>query len=222
MTAEDRNEVRQAPTGTAERGWGGRALSDLLCEIAADDRRVRISVGDLAEALRDHALGALMFILAAPNILPSPPGTSIIVGPPLMLLSAHLLLRKPLRLPAAVASHSMSRARFGGWVARLTPWLRRTERMLRPRLAFAVDPPVDRVVGALGLILSGILFLPIPLGNVLPALAICLMSLGLVERDGLWVLAGVAAAVGSITLVGGVLYGLARIVLFVVGHPFAA
>lgn len=193
----------------------GRKLSDLLVELAADDRSERICIGDLAEAMHDQAFGALMFLLAAPNLLPSPPGTSIVVGPPLVLLSGQLMLRKPLRLPHAIAARSVTRARFATWVGRIAPWLERAEGLLRPRLAFAVEPPADRAIGVMVMILAGVLVLPIPLGNMLPALAICLLTLGLAEGDGLWVLIGAAAAAAAIAVVSGVLYALARITWFV-------
>ena len=58
--------------------------------------------------------------------------------------------------------------------------------------AAAVDIAIAR--GWRVIALAVILFLPIPLVNILPAAAITLMALGLAERDGLAVLAGYALA----------------------------
>ena len=63
----------------------------------------------------------------------------------------------------------------------------------------------ERVIGAFYLVLAVILTLPIPLGNVLPALAISIIALGMIERDGVWVLAGFAVGVAAMIVVGGVL-----------------
>ena len=49
--------------------------------------------------------------------------------------------------------------------------------------ALTGDTP-ERVIGAFYLVLAVILTLPIPLGNVLPALAISIIALGMIERDG--------------------------------------
>jgi hypothetical protein len=57
-----------------------------------------------------------------------------------------------------------------------------------------------------------ILFLPIPLGNILPALAICLFGLGILERDGVWILCGGVVSVAAVVLVSGVLVALVIVV----------
>ena len=48
--------------------------------------------------------------------------------------------------------------------------------------------------------------LPSPLGNVLPALAISLLALGILERDGIWLLDGIGVAMATATLVCGVIF----------------
>jgi hypothetical protein len=68
------------------------------------------------------------------------------------------------------------------------------------------------------LLLSIILFLPIPMGNMPPAIAICIFSLAVLERDGLWVLAGCAAAAVSLALIWGMLFALVRTGLAVLEH----
>jgi hypothetical protein len=72
----------------------------------------------------------------------------------------------------------------------------------------------------LAALLAIIVFLPIPLGNMLPALAICLLALGILERDGVWILAGLATAAASVALVWGVLYALIRSALFLLENAF--
>jgi len=49
---------------------------------------------------------------------------------------------------------------------------------------------------------------------MLPALAISLLALGVLERDGVWVLAGLAASVASATLVTGVVYAMVKAVAY--------
>ena len=83
-----------------------------------------------------------------------------------------------------------------------------------------MPPPAEYLVGGVCLLLSLIVFLPIPLGNMLPALAICLLALGILERDGLWVLAGLLGAAAGVALVWGVLYALLRAAVFMIGSAF--
>jgi hypothetical protein len=61
----------------------------------------------------------------------------------------------------------------------------------------------DRAIGAVCLLLSIILFLPIPMGNMPPAIAICLFALAILERDGIWVLAGFGAAIAAVAVIWG-------------------
>ncbi|MEO8118349.1 MAG: exopolysaccharide biosynthesis protein [Rhodoferax sp.] len=193
---------------------GGRALSAMLLELSADTLRERVSVGDLLAALGDRATGALMFIFAFPNVLPTPPGTSTILGAPLIFLAAQLMLGRAPWLPAFVAKRSMKRADFSLLVKRILPWLVRAEGLLRPRLAGLARPPMEHLIGLLSLILAVVLVLPIPLGNMLPALAISLLALGVLERDGVWVLAGLAATVAATSLVSGVVFAMGKALVY--------
>lgn len=186
----------------------------MLLELSADTLRERISIGDLLAALGDRATAALMFIFAFPNVLPTPPGTSTILGAPLVFLAAQLMLGRAPWLPAFVAKRSMKRADFSALVKRIVPWLVRAENLLRPRLAGLARPPMEYLIGLLALVLAVVLVLPIPLGNMLPALAISLLALGVLERDGVWVLAGLAAAVAAASLVSGVVFAMVKATIY--------
>lgn len=189
---------------------GGRALSTILWELSTDTQRERIAISDLLVALGDRATGALIFIFAFPNVLPTPPGTSTILGAPLIFLAAQLMLGRAPWLPAFVANRSMTRSDFSSLVKRIVPWLQRAEGLLRPRLSSFTLPPMEYLVGLLSLLLAVLLVLPIPLGNVLPALAISLMALGVLERDGLWVIAGLTVSVAAVFVVYGVLFAMVK------------
>lgn len=186
----------------------------MLWELSQDAQRERIAISDLLLALGDRATGALIFIFAFPNVLPTPPGTSSILGAPLIFLAAQLMLGRAPWLPAFVAKRSMSRADFALLVKRIVPWLQRAESLLRPRLSGLALPPMEHLIGFLALLLSILLVLPIPLGNVLPALAISLLALGVLERDGIWVLAGLAMAAAACSLIYGVLLAMVKASLY--------
>lgn len=196
---------------------GGRPLSAILQELSADTLRERVSIGDLLVALGDRATGALLFIFAFPNVLPTPPGTSTILGAPLIFLAAQLMLGRAPWLPAFVAKRSMTRSDFSSLVKRIVPWLVRAESLLRPRLAGLARPPMEHLIGLLSLILAVVLVLPIPLGNVLPALAISLLALGVLERDGVWVLTGLAVAVAAASVASGVVFAMVKATVYFFG-----
>ena len=193
-------------------------LSVVLRALSCDLNRQRISVGDLLSALGDRALGALMFVFAVPNVVPTPPGTSTVLGAPLVFLAAQVAFGWKPWLPGAISRRSMSREDFHLLVGRVAPWLERAEKLLKPRASFLAVPPMEYVVGLLCLLQAVVLVLPIPLGNMLPAAAISLMALGLLERDGLWIAAGLLATVASTVLVSGVVYALFKTVVFFFSH----
>lgn len=191
----------------------GDSLSVALHRLAYGGHGDRITIGQLLDALGDRAFGALMFVFAAPSILPVPPGVSTILGTPLMFLSVQLMLGLRPWLPSVVTRRSLTREDFQTLVRRLTPKLARAERLLRPRGRWLTRPPVENLLGLLCLVLAVILALPIPLGNTLPALAISLLALGLLERDGVWILAGIAASAVALSVISGVIYGLVQAVV---------
>lgn len=188
-------------------------LSAHLRSLAAKDHSDRISIGEIVLALDPRAQGASLLLLALPNVVPAPPGTSALFGLPLMWVAWQLMRGGATVLPALVASRTLARQRFADGVDRVVPWLDRAGTMLQPRLCALAGPASARWVGALCLLLSTMLALPIPLGNMLPAAAICMLALGLMARDGLWVLAGVAAGTLALVLGATVGYGIARVVL---------
>lgn len=196
-------------------------LSESLAAVAADDSRDRISVADVIAAVQDRAFGALIFIFALPNIIPTPPGTSAVLGTPLVLLSAQLMLgRKAPWLPKFVARRSMAQADFAAVMRHAIPWVVRAERLLKPRLGTLAHPPVEQIVGALSLLLSLILALPIPLGNIPPAISLCLFSLGLLERDGVAIILGLAMTILSVAIVSGVIVALVTSAIYVLTKAF--
>jgi len=193
-----------------------RGLSSMLQAIVADGSRERIAISDLLAIMDDRAIAALMFVFAVPNVLPTPPGTSSVLGAPLLFLSLQLMLGLPPWLPRVIAARSIPRKDLAAIVARIAPWLAKAERLLRPRLHRFVAPPAEYVVGTVCFLLAVLLFLPIPLGNMLPALAICVMALAVLEQDGLWVLLGFATAGVSVAVVWGVLYTLVMTAIHVI------
>lgn len=189
-------------------------FSQILREIAADETRERISLADLLSAMGDRAFGALMLVFALPNVLPTPPGTSAILGAPLVFLSAQLALGSRPWLPRIVAARSMSRRDFAALVDRLGPWLARAEKLMKPRLSQLTLRPAENVIGLLCFLLALILVLPVPLGNILPALAISLFAFAILERDGVWVIVGFFGFVLSVTVAGGVVYAIVKALIF--------
>ena len=202
--------------GIAAMDAGANRLSTILLAIADNEQQDRISIGYLLRALEHRAVGALMFIFAVPNAIPVPPGVSAVLGAPLIFLSFQMMLGQRPWLPKIITERSLSRSEFQKVVSLTAPWLAKAERLMRPRLSLLARPPFEYVIGAVCLLLSIILFLPIPLGNMLPAFTICVLALGVLERDGLWAIIGLVCAIAAVLIVWGVLLALFWSAVFVI------
>ena len=210
------------PVGVAEtHGTTGKTrLSEMLRAIAADDSRERISIGDIITSMKTRAMGALLLLFALPNILPSIPGTSGITGLPLVYLTSQMMLGRLPWLPGFITNRSLAHRDFASVIRRTEPWLARTERLLKPRLSILVSERAERLIGVLALFLSTIILLPVPFGNSLPSLAICMFALGLMEKDGVWVIAGGVLSVASVLVVVVVMWALIKAALFIIMGAF--
>jgi len=203
-----------------DRHEGADRLSAILTAIAAAQDKDRISIGDLLDALRRRALGAMMFIFAAPTALPMPPGVSAITGAPLLFLSIQLMLGLNPWLPRIISDRSLSRVDFEKVVKAIAPWLAKAESIMRPRLTVMAKRPAIYAVGFICFVLSVVLFLPVPLGNMLPSIAIAIMALGILERDGIWIIIGLITAIVSLVIVWGVVWAMLFAALFVLQNFF--
>jgi hypothetical protein len=187
-----------------------RRTSVLLREYIAGLDTPNASLGSLRDALGDRGFGVLLFVFALPNLIPvNIPLLSAVLGAPLVLLAVQLTYgqHKPW-FPHWLTRQSVSRQNFEAIVRRALPSLERAERLLRPRLTPLLSWTGERLIGVALLVLTVVLALPIPFGNWLPAFAICIIGLAMVEKDGLAVLAGFAVGALSLVVAGTVVIGL--------------
>ncbi len=197
-----------------------KKLSEILDDLADDPSKDRVSISDLVVAMHGRAFGALLLVFAFPNALPAIPGTSSILGMPLLFLSAQMMLGMGVWLPKIISHRSMSRGDFANLVERVNPWLEWADRFTAPRLSFLTEPVALRPLGAFCLVLSVVLVLPVPLGNMLPGIALCLIALGVLERDGLWISGGVIVGAIALLIAWAVVYALARAAWFLLTNAF--
>lgn len=172
-------------------------LSAVLTEIAAHGAE-RISVFELTQMFGGRAIGALLFIFGLVCVLPLPPGSTTILGIPLLLLAPQLLIGASAPwLPEGVKRRTFPTAGLRTGLPRVIPWLQKIEAVSRPRLVFLFNPVGERMIGLVCTVLAIVLILPIPLGNTLPGLAVTLLAFSLIQRDGLIALIGFGVAVAG-------------------------
>jgi hypothetical protein len=197
-----------------------RRLSEILTDIANDPARERIAIADIRDAMGDRAFGAMMFVFAAPNTLPvNAPGVSVVLGIPLLFLSLQLMLGVAVPwLPQALVQTTVTRPRFARVMNVVVPWMRRAEKLSRPRWPLLATGFVERLIGLACVVLSVVLILPVPFGNMGPGIAVCILAFALLERDGKATLAGMFVAAVALALAWGVILAIVKAVSLLVRH----
>jgi hypothetical protein len=180
-----------------------RPLSELVRELSRREGP-SLTLGEVVDSFGASALAGLLLVFGLACALPLPPGSTTVLGLPLVLLSPQLLFDSPAPwLPARLRARRIGAAELGQVMTRVAPWLERMEGISRPRLGFLTGRYGRRLIGVICTLLALVLILPIPLGNMLPAATVSVLSLSLIQRDGAVALAGygfAAASVGALML----------------------
>jgi hypothetical protein len=176
-------------------------LSERLAQIIEESGPDRLSFSELATQLHSRAWGGMLFIFAAINVLPLPPGTSAFFAIPLLIVSAQMVFgRESPWFPARLDRRGVTKHELGRLVGKVQ-WLEaRVERIFKPRIPRLTGQTAARVIGAICFFLALVAAIPVPLFHVAPAAAIVLFGLALIYRDGALVIAAGVAAILSIVL----------------------
>ncbi|MGF9761495.1 exopolysaccharide biosynthesis protein [Microvirga sp. 0TCS3.31] len=183
--------------------------SQILLALASQPGE-RLTVREIMAVLQDRAFALLIVLLGLPNCLPMPPPIPLVCGLLLALVAVQIVFGREVPwLPRQLMNRSMARTDVERAVGRAVPVFRRLERISRPRMTFLDTPFAMRLMGAVILILSvGLLFAPPFVGQIPLGLAVCLVGLGLVERDGFVVVGGLLIGSIGLTLSLGFVYAI--------------
>jgi hypothetical protein len=158
------------------------------------------SLGELLEALGERGTAMLVILMAAPFVLPIPlPGLSMPFGVAIAILGLRLGFGRTPWLPGFLLRRPIQPSTLAAILRAVERVVRPVERMLRPRWAFLLGPVMHALAGVAIAVAALLLFPPFPMPgiNALPSLAIVLLALGVMERDGVSVAAGYVVLVLS-------------------------
>jgi hypothetical protein len=169
-------------------------LQRLHDEVPTD----HFTVGWLMGRLRRRSFGIIMLLLAVVAIAP---GVSVVAGLLLIVPAFQMIVGQPAPVfPRRIAARPLPTRHLAALVQRAVPVLKYLEKVIYPRWPTPFEA-TKRLVGAVVLILSTTLvFIPIPLSNVVPALVIALISLAYLEEDGVLLLIALLAAIIVLTV----------------------
>jgi hypothetical protein len=176
-------------------------LSQRIAQIIEEIGPDRLSFTDLAAKLHARAWGGLLFIFAAINVLPLPPGTSWIFATPLILVSAQMVFgRASPWFPAWIDRRGVTKQQLQRLSEKIAWIENRVERIFKPRMASLTGPTATRLIGAACFLLGLAAAIPIPLFHMAPAVAAVLFGLALIYRDGGLVIVAIVASLISIAV----------------------
>lgn len=177
-----------------------------------------VTLEDFMNALGNRAFGVAIMVFALANLLiANIPGISTVLGLPLILISIQMVMgyHRPW-LPKKLAQRQFKRATFERMLRRAARVLRSIEKLIRPRLLALSSQRAERWLGIINLAMSIVLALPIVLGNWLPAWGLAFIALGMIERDGIFIiigwLLGILATAYAIAFYAGVAHMVSWIV----------
>ncbi|MEM6463953.1 MAG: exopolysaccharide biosynthesis protein [Pseudomonadota bacterium] len=172
------------PDGSTEHADHPESLSELLTRLS-ENAGPKTTLREIAEALDERSFGAFLLVFSIPNLIPLPPGATLILGLPLIFVAWQIVVgRNKIWLPGPLANYALEKKTLQKIINRSVPWLRRMEAWVRPRNWPLEKPLSERLFGIYTLFLAFIVLIPIPLGNWLPAFAIAAIGIAHTERDG--------------------------------------
>lgn len=162
-----------------------RRFSEVLDDIGARDDP-KLYLGELVNAFGERGFGALMVFFGLINAIASPiPGSTTILGAPLLLICLQLVIRRDqLWMPRWALNSSIPRDNYRATIGKVRKPLLFVERLSRPRIHIMSGEAAEVLIGVVTTLLTVIVMLPIFGGNLFPSLFVALFGFGLMQRDG--------------------------------------
>jgi hypothetical protein len=173
----------------------GRGFIGLVVDLAARSGPEGLTIREIRDTLDERGFGLLILILSIPCLVPALYGVPQVIGIPILLLALQILLgREEPWLPETVLKRRVSKAwldRMADFASKRMLWF---EQLSRPRLKILACGPGERLAALMMVVAT--LTIIIPFTNTVPSIALALMAVGLIERDGAFVVLGELVALG--------------------------
>jgi len=184
--------------------------SEILRGLLDNNSDKSFTVKKILGSLGTSSFGTSLMAFSIPEVLPIPvPGVSAIVAIPTGIISAQMAMgKKEITLPKWLLKRSVPRKPLAAAIRSILPILERLERAVKPRWKWMTSRAAKRFLGAFILFLSGLMALPVPGTNMPLAISVFVIALGLVERDGAMITAGILIGLAAMALLGGIFAGL--------------
>jgi hypothetical protein len=159
------------------------------------------TLGEIVDRLDERAFGVLMILLCLPCIPPFIYILPQIVSVPMMALSLQMAAgRQSPWMPSKFRDRRFDLTEFNKALDSVEKYLRWLEKIARPRFPAITGRLGARIAGGLMTIPAFSVMLPLVGANTAPSIGMTIASLGFIQRDGLFVIAGLVISLGWVIL----------------------
>lgn len=180
-----------------------KPLSGVLNDVALAMRGEDVSVRELLAQIGEQGMLVFAIFLIIPFLVPvSIPGVSTVFGLLITLIGIGVAANRTPWLPRRLMDRRVPTAHLVRAFEHGARLVARIERFLHPRLrALTTGAAISRFNGVM-LVVAGILLMfplgLVPFSNTLPGLAILFLAVGILQKDGVFVLLGYAFILATI------------------------
>ena len=169
-----------------------RTLLQTIEQLADAAPEEGFSLREIFDHLAETAFGAVLFLLALPCCIPFLYGVPQVVAVPMIALAVQMALgREEPWLPAGLAARKIDKKGLTQMARGGRKWLGWIEALVRPRLSAITGKRSERIIGAFLVFFCASILVPLPMTNTVPGFAVAVAAFGLMQKDGLAVIAGV-------------------------------
>lgn len=210
---ETTSEAAAGPPGAAP-----DPIQATLAEMIAKLRKVaeapdaQLTCNGLIEliGIHSHALALLVFALL--NLLPGPPGYNFVVSLVMLAFSILMLLHQPIHLWRWFGERKlplkplMKLMDVLAWIAEALT------KVSSPRLFALSSRPALPLLGLFNIGMALVMIPPIPFCNMLPSMAVAMISAGVLNRDGWLILGGIVVGVLGVIAVAIAVWAIVAVI----------
>lgn len=189
----------------------------------ADQPGAALTCADLLNMVgeRSHVLAIMLFALL--NLLPGPPGYNFLMAVAMFAVSISMLLGRPMSFGSLFGRMPLPLKVIKKLLETLAVIVRWAAKISAPRWRGLTGPGAMPFLAVIAIVLAVVNMAPVPFMNLIPSAGLAVICMGVLNQDGIAVLAGIAigalgtvVALVAIWLIFVLAYALGDIVEYVV------
>ena len=186
-------------------------LSETLAQAIDEIRGETVTLRELMAAIGEQGLLVLCALATLPFLFPvSIPGVSTVFGAAIVLLAVAITLNRMPWLPERILDRRLDTTKLVPVMRKGVRIVSRIDKWVRPRAPRLTAGRMACLNGGV-LVFGGLLLMApfglIPFSNTAPAVGILLLTIGMLQRDGAFVLLGYLGTILTVVYFSVLLYG---------------